>query len=365
MGRTIGERELRDIITGAAFMGAGGGGSPKDGLKLLEELVSLGKSKLTLISPDEMGQGELAVMVAEIGAPKVFSEVDSFPETVTAFTVMQETASQAGRSIKYLMAGELGGFNTMVPLYVAALKGVPFVDADGNGRAVPEMGADLYAAAEVPHSPITMASSSGDSVIINLSDPHDHRAAENVARHICSAYGQLAAFCTFVVNRDTIVERLAPGTMTLCTTIGEAFRGASRLEALSEDLGQAVGARELFVGTISEVELRSEGGFDLGFTHIDGTGVYAGKSVSIGFKNENMLMRDGSGKVMATVPDVMTIVDTEGLRPLTNADTEKGQNVAVFGATATKNWFRSPKGVTNWKPILARFGYEGDYVPVN
>jgi DUF917 family protein len=365
MGRTIGEQELRDIITGAAFMGAGGGGSPQDGLKLLEELVSLGKSKLTVISPEEMAQDELAVMVAEIGAPKVFSEVDSFPETVTAFTVMQEAASQAGRSIKYLMAGELGGFNTMVPLYVAALKGVPFVDADGNGRAVPEMGADLYAAAEVPHSPITMASSSGDSVIINLSDPHDHRSAENIARHICLAYGQLAAFCTFVVNRDTIIERLAPGTMTLCTTIGKAFREASRLEGLAEDLGQAAGARELFVGTISEVELSSEGGFDLGFTHIDGTGAYAGKSVSIGFKNENMLMRDGSGRVVATVPDVMTLVETEALKPLTNADTEKGQNVAVFGATATKNWFRSPKGVTNWKPILARFGYEGDYVPVN
>jgi DUF917 family protein len=365
MGRTIGERELRDIITGAAFMGAGGGGSPQDGLKFLEELVSLGKSEVTLVGPEEMGDDEWAVMVAEMGAPRVFAEVESFPETVTAFTVMQEAAARAGKSIKYLMAGELGGFNTMVPLYVAALKGVPFVDADGNGRAVPELGADLYAAAEVPHTPIVMAAQNGDSVVINLFDPHDHHSAENVARHVCMAYGQLAAFCTFVVNRDTIVERLAPGTMTLCATIGEAFRGASRLEDLTEDLGQAIGARELFVGTISRVELSSEGGFDLGFTHIDGTGVYAGKSVSIGFKNENMLMRDGSGKVVATVPDVMTIVDTEGLKPLTNADTEKGQNVAVFGATAMKNWFRTPKGVTNWKPILARFGYEGDYVPVN
>jgi len=365
MGRTIGEQELRDIITGAAFMGGGGGGSPQDGLKLIEELVSLGKSELTLVRPEEMGDDEWAVMVAEMGAPRVFAEVESFPETVTAFTVMQEAAAGAGKSIKYLMAGELGGFNTMVPLYVAALKGVRFVDADGNGRAVPELGVDLHAAAEVPLAPIVMAAQNGDSAVINLFDPHDHRAAENVARHICMAYGQLAAFSTFVVNRETIVERLAPGTMTLCATIGQAFREASGLTELAENLGQAVGARELFVGTISGVELSSEGGFDLGFTHIDGTGVYAGESVSMGFKNENMLVRDGSGKVVATVPDVMTIVDREALKPLTNADTEKGQNVAVFGATAMKNWFRSPKGVSNWKPILARFGYEGDYVPVN
>lgn len=365
MAQTIREQELRDIITGAGFMGAGGGGSPKDGLKLLEELVSLGKSELTLIGPEEMGQDELAVMVAEIGAPKVFSEVDSFPETVTAFTAMQETAAHAGRSIKYLMAGELGGFNTMVPLYVAALKDVPFVDADGNGRAVPEMGADLYAAAEVPHSPITMASSSGDSVIINLNDPLDHGAAESIARHVCMAYGQLAAFCTFAVTRDTIVDKLAPGTMRLCMGVGRAFREAPGISELAEALGDAVGARELSAGTISGVELRSEGGFDLGITHIRGTGAYGAKSVSIGFKNENMLLRDEAGKVMATVPDLITLVDTDTLEPLTNADTQEGQNVAVFGVTAAKNWFKSPKGVSNWKPILARFDYEGDYVPVN
>lgn len=365
MERTIAEQEIRDIITGAAFLGAGGGGSPREGLKLLSELVALGKTEITLIDPGEMRDGEWAVMVAEIGAPRVFSEVESFPETVTAFEVMRDVAAQSGKHIEYLMAGELGGFNTMVSLYVAALKGIPFVDADGNGRAVPQMGADLYAAAEVPHSPIVMASSNGDSVIINLRDPHDHHSAENIARHICTAYGQLAAFCTFIVDRETIVERLAPGTMTLCTTIGRAFRTASGPDQLADALQHVVGARELFAGTISDVELKSEGGFDFGITHIQGTGAYAGKSTSLGFKNENMLMRDASGKVIATVPDVITLVDAEALQPLTNADTKRGQSVAVFGATATQNWFRSPKGVSNWKPILTRFGYEGDYVPVN
>jgi len=365
MTRTIGEQEIRDIITGAAFMGAGGGGSPRDGLKLLRELVALGKTEITLLDPGEMRVGEWAVMVAEIGAPRVFSEVESFPETVTAFEVMRDVAAESGKHIEYLMAGELGGFNTMVSLYVAALQGIPFVDADGNGRAVPQMGADLYAAAEVPHSPIVMASSNGDSVIINLHDPHDHHSAESIARHICTAYGQLAAFCTFIVHRETIVERLAPGTMTLCTSIGKAFREASGPETLAAALQDVAGARELFAGTISNVELKSEGGFDFGITHVQGTGVYAGKSISLGFQNENMLMRDGSGKVVATVPDVITLVDTAALQPLTNADTKRGQSVSVFGATATQNWFRSPKGVSNWKPILTRFGYEGDYVPVN
>jgi DUF917 family protein len=210
-----------------------------------------------------------------------------------------------------------------------------------------------------------MASSSGDSVIINLRDPLDHSAAEGIARHVCMAYGQLAAFCTFAVTRDTIVDKLAPGTMTLCMGVGRAFREASDIEELTQALGDAVGAKELFAGSISELELKSEGGFDLGITHLEGTGAYGAKSVNIGFKNENMLLRDEVGKVMATVPDLITLVDTDTLAPLTNADTQEGQNVAVFGVTAAKNWFKNPRGVSNWKPILARFGYEGGYVPVN
>jgi DUF917 family protein len=364
MPRVIREQELKDIITGAAFMGAGGGGSPRDGLRLLDELESLNKAQVTLIDYQEMKDDEWAVMVAEIGAPRAFSEAESFPETVTAFTAMQDVASQSGKELKYLMAGELGGFNTMVPLYVAALEGVPFVDADGNGRAVPELATGLYPSGGIPHSPMTIAGSNGDVVAVYLNDPMDHHSAENIARHVSMAYGQMAAFCAYVVNRGMIADKLAPATMTLCMAVGKAFREAGGVDALSGALADEIGARELFVGTISEIELKTEGGFDFGITHIDGTEAYAGQSVSIGFKNENMLLRDQSGTVMATVPDLITLVDLENLEPLTNADTKKGQNVAVFGATASANWFKSPMGFGCWKHILDRFDYDGDYVPV-
>lgn len=161
-----------------------------------------------------------------------------------------------------------------------------------------------------------------------------------------------------------IVDKLVPETMTLCMAVGKAFREADGIKGLSRALDGEVGAKELFVGNISEVELKSEGGFDFGITHIDGTEAYAGKSVSIGFKNENILLRDEYGKVLATVPDLMTLVDLDTLEPSTNADTKRGQNVAVFGATAPANWFKSPMGYECWKHILDKFDYDGDYVSV-
>ena len=363
MPRTIGAQELEDIIIGAAFLGSGGGGSPKDGLRLLDELVSLKKAEVTLVSYKEMEDEDSAVMVAEFGSPKAFMEAKSFPETVTSFKLMQQVAAQSGKNITHLMAGELGGFNTMVPLYVAALEGVPFVDADAQGRAVPELETSLYQIYGISHSPFTMAGSNGDSIVAYLNDPMDYTAAENIARHISMAYGQLAAFCGLAASRDEIAN-LVPDAMSLCMAVGKAFRESRDFEMLSKALEREVGVRELFVGDIIDIELKSEGGFDFGTTYIDGREAYAGKSVGIGFKNENMILREGAGNVLGTVPDLITLVNLDTLEPLTNADTEKGHTVAVFGMTAPRNWLNTPKGYECWHHILEKLGYVGPYVPV-
>lgn len=364
MSKIIGEQELADIIIGAAFLAGGGGGAPSQGLKLLDELKSLNKAKVTLLDPEEMADDAWAVMVAIIGAPRAMLEAKSFPEAVTAFKAMQAEAARDGKKITYLMAGELGGGNTMVPLYVAALEGVPFVDADGNGRAVPELATGLYPAGGIPESPMTMAARNGDTVIIHLKNELDHESAESIARHICMAYGQVAAFSTWVVNREMIVDKLVPGSVSRCMTVGRAFREATGLDGLSKALEEDIGAKRLFAGKISRIELKTEGGFDFGTTHLAGTGEWAGQSMSIDFKNENMLLRDQAGRVVATVPDLITLVEMGTMSPLTNADTAEGQTVAVFGATAPENWFKSSAGFDSFGHILAKLGYEGGYIPV-
>jgi DUF917 family protein len=364
VSRIVGEQELADIITGAAFLAGGGGGAPDQGFKLLGELKSLNKAKVTLLDLDEMADDEWAVMVAIIGAPRAMLEAESFPEAVIAFRAMQEEAARGGRKITYLMAGELGGGNTMVPLYVAALEGVPFVDADGNGRAVPELATGLYPAGGIPESPMTMAARNGDTVVIHLKNELDHVSAESIARHICMAYGMMAAFSTWVVNRETITDKLAPGTITRCVAVGRAFREAGGIDGLARALEQAAGTKQLFTGKISKIELKTEGGFDFGTTHLAGTGAWAGTSMSIDFKNENMLLRDQSKRVLATIPDLITLVDLETMSPLTNADTQEGQSVAVFGAEALPNWLKSPGPFETFRHILTKLGYEGGYIPV-
>ncbi|HJX37003.1 MAG TPA: DUF917 domain-containing protein, partial [Anaerolineae bacterium] len=328
-----------------------------------DELVSLHKAVVTLIPYQEMSDHDAAVMVAEFGSPKAFLEAKSFPETVESFKRMQQVAAESGQRITHLMAGELGGFNTMVPLYVAALEGVPFVDADDNGRAVPELETCLLHIYGVSHSPFTMAGANGDTIVAYLNDPMDYRAAENIARHVSMAYGQLAAFCGLAATRDQIAK-LVPGSISLCLAVGKDFRESPDYQTLSQALLKSVDCSQLFVGRITGIQLRTEGGFDSGTTFIEGTGEYVGESRSIDFKNENMILKGSSGQILGTVPDLITLVDLDTLHPLTNADTREGQQVAVFGLTAPEGWLRTPAGYECWHSILEKLGYVGPYVPV-
>lgn len=365
MSKVLGEQDIKNVIYGATFLGAGGGGSLKDGLRLLSELAEKGKVELQMVEPSEMGPNEYAVMVAGIGAPRAMEESHFGPEAGYAFETMKKLAFFSGKELRYIMAGELGGFNTMVPIYVAVQRGIPFVNGDGNGRAVPELNTGLYPIHDIPPVPLVLAGKNGDTVIAYLKNPKDHKSAENIARHICMAYGMSAAFCTWVVDGEDISSKLAPGSITKSQKIGAAINNAKERNLdVIEEIKKVVNCKEICYGEISKIELKTEGGFDFGTTVISGQGKYEGKTFYIDFKNENLLVRDDSKNVFITVPDLICMLNLDTLDPVTNAETEEGMKVAVCGVPAPENWWSKEEGFSCWKHILEKVGYSGGPVRV-
>lgn len=364
MARKLDENDVKNILYGATFLGSGGGGTLKDGLRLLSNVASKKKVELELISTDEMGDNEYAVMVAGIGAPKAIEESNFGPEAGYAFEAMQKIAFFSGKDLRYLMAGELGGFNTMVPMYLSILEDIPFIDGDGNGRAVPELSTGLYPIYDIPPTPLTLAGGDGDIVIAFLKDPKDHRAAENIARHISMAYRMSAAFCTWIVDRNDIVDKLAPKSITRSQRIGEALTSSKGSENVLQRLNKETECKEMCLGKIREIKIKTEGGFDFGTTVIDGLGKYDGTEFYIDFKNENILMRDGNGNILVTVPDLICMVDLKTMEPLTNASTEEGMEIGIYGVPAPENWWKDEGGFNCWKHILEKIGYTGGPVRV-
>ncbi|POB09415.1 DUF917 family protein [Sulfobacillus sp. hq2] len=82
----------------------------------------------------------------------------------------------------------------------------------------------------------------------------------------------------------------------------------------------------------------------------------------VDFQNENLVVRQGTHDFIATVPDLITLVDPITGQAITTERLRYGQRVAVLMIPAppimkTKNILEI------WGP--RRFGYDIDYVPMS
>src|SRR3569833_2575149 len=62
---------------------------------------------------------------------------------------------------------ECGGINSMMPLCVAASTGLPCVDADGMGRAFPELQMETFYVYGVSSCPMAIAAPDGSTIVID------------------------------------------------------------------------------------------------------------------------------------------------------------------------------------------------------
>jgi len=360
--RVLKKESLLDVVAGATLLGAGGGGSPEDGIKLINKILEVAEG-VKLVGTDEVADNEYVAMVAGIGAPRVLKERGFDVEAVYAYEALERVYALTGIKISYLMPGEIGGFNTITPMYVAAKKDIPVVDCDGNGRAVPELATGLYPIYEIPASPLVLADRDGNVVIGYPHEPMDTAACEKIARSFAVVSGMSAAFATWVVNGRKIRESLVLGSISKCERIGKAIREAVKDgKDPVEEAVKVTDGQELIRGVISDISTKTVEGFDFGRTIIDGTGPYSGKQLRIDFKNENMIAWEKDEPV-TMVPDLVCLMTLNG-KPLTNADTEKGMEIAVIAVPADEKWKTHPKGFEVWRHILEKMGYTGPYKPI-
>jgi hypothetical protein len=132
----LNKQQLEDVMIGATLLGAGGGGSPQNSVKLIERTVAASPT-VEMVSVEEVRDTAHVCVTAGMGSPLAALQRDIVPELIRAFQFMQERVSD--RSIEYILPLEIGGGNTIVPMLVAAHTGVKVVDADGAGRSIPQL----------------------------------------------------------------------------------------------------------------------------------------------------------------------------------------------------------------------------------
>jgi DUF917 family protein len=121
------------------------------------------------------------------------------------------------------------------------------------------------------------------------------------------------------------------------------------------------GGFDLFRGKIIDVQRRTEQSTTVGEVAIDGLGAHASERLTVWFKNENLVAQLDSGRLLASTPDIITIIDADTGQAITTDRLRYGFRVIVLGMPVDDKW-RTPAGVALGGP--RSFGFDVDYVPV-
>ncbi|MEA4852897.1 MAG: DUF917 domain-containing protein [Christensenella sp.] len=367
------KQDLLDVIWGATLMGGGGGGSSLDGLALVKNLEENNKGvdlELKMISASEMEDGAYAAVTAGMGAPTVIKTVNFGPYAANSFEALREMVAKMDdpKDVKYCIPVESGGFNTFVPMFISILKGYPFVDADGCGRAVPALNTLLLHINGCDTSPLAMANGANDKLTIELSNARDAELAEEVGRHICMAFGMLSGLSGWILSKKEICENIPTGVVSMELEMGRILReAAEKKETLNvfEQLRKAgVEAKEICVGEIVKTENKQADGFDYGVVEVKDAA--SDVVFVIYFQNENLLVaerKNGKETPLMTVPDIICMYDIETGMPLTNADVKEGLQIGLGAIKVNGLWWKNPAMFDMWRPFLKRVGYTGENIP--
>jgi DUF917 family protein len=352
------EEILDGLEIGAGILGTGGGGNPYLGkLEALQQLRA-GKT-IQVVSLDELPNGAFVTTAGGIGSPTVGIErIGRGDECVQAMRALER---HMGRRFTHVIPGEIGGANSMRPMIVAAIMGIPVIDGDGMGRAFPELQMDTFSIYGVAPTPGALADPRGHEVIFaNIADPI---VLERYARVVTIEMGGAAGYAFPPMTAGEVRRTAIPGTVTLAIEIGRAVRAARA--ALADPIDAALtvaGGQRLFQGKIVDVERRMLGGFARGVLELDGTGDDSGRSLRIDFQNENLIARTGAGEILAVVPDLICLVDEDSAEPVTTEIVRYGLRVVVLGIPAPE-MLKTPQALDVVGP--AAFGYtDVPYVPL-
>ena len=354
--RKIGIPEIEDIALGAALLGAGGGGDPYVG-----KLIAIGAVQecgpVTILDPDEVPDDALVVPIAMMGAPTVLcekaiggEEYKTLYETVSAFY---------GKPIYAFMPIEAGGVNSMLPIAAAARLGLPLVDCDGMGRAFPELQMVTFTIGGGSATPMAMVDEKGNSCIFRTVT---NKWTEEMARAVTMACGGSVSVSLYAMEGRFMKEYGVHGIVTRSETLGSAIRKVKEVsdKTPEEAFIEITEGYKLFQGKICDVLRDVRNGFNFGKVLLDGIGDDKGRSAYVEFQNEN-LTAVVDGKLLATTPDLICLVDIETFIPVPTDALKYGKRVMVVGLKCFPLW-RTEAGLKLVGPRY--FGVDTDYIPL-
>jgi hypothetical protein len=357
--RIVDQQGLKEITLGASILATGGGGDPEIGLLWALNVVEQG-NEILLIDPASMPDDALATIAGCLGAALVLTEKP--PNGRELFWCYDRLSRYMGKRVQAVIPAEAGGVNTPVPMAVAGAVGVPVIDADGMGRAFPELQMTSFYTHGCRPAPIASANEKGH---VTICDSEDGLLTERIVRAAAMAYGGISWIAGYPLTGRQIRETAILRSVTLAWDLGKKVFEARRLhhDPVAEILS-LTGGECAFTGKIVDInrEFGAEKtkGFSLGRIVMEGIDEDRGRRALIGFQNE-WLTLELDGRVRCMPPDLICIVDPATGEPIRTDIVKYGYRGSILLIPAHER-MRTPRGIETFGPRY--FGYDFDYVPV-
>lgn len=338
------------LALGAGVLGAGGGGEPDRVGTILARRLGAGCHPVVALA--DLDPDATVVPIGIVGATQVLGEKlpagVEFVETVAAIERWTSDRPDA------VMGIEGGGLNGISGVLAAVELGLPYLDLDLMGRAMPRLDQFTWTAAGLPLTPCALAEPGGQVVVVDRVGPV---ALERTVRSMVSTTGGWAALALRPCRARELRDACITGSLARARRLGRAAL-AMGTGAPPEDCAATMGGRLLGSGRVTEVAHRPvPGGFGRGsVTVIDNTD---GAVLRIESENEYlMVLVDGS--VTATCPDIIALLDRHQARPVGVESVRSGIEVSVLVLSAPDWWCRRPDRLARVGPRA--FGLDVDPV---
>ncbi|RIK92324.1 MAG: DUF917 domain-containing protein [Proteobacteria bacterium] len=352
--------DMMDLARGATFLGTGGGGDPYSGRLFAEQMIHRHGAP-EMVSVADVPDDAACYIIAMMGAPTVI--VEKLMNGKDAELAISKLESITGRNADYIIPAEIGGVNSTLPIAFAAQRGLPVIDADGMGRAFPEVQMTTFNVYGVPICPIVIANDHMESTVIETPVA---KSAEDIGRAVAMRMGLAVMFTGYPMTGADVKRASVPGTISLAIGIGRAIamgrHEGDPVEALlsylkSTDYFKHCGV--LFDGKVVDLLRETTRGFSIGrciMEALDGSS----RRMEVIFQNEHLVARDDKG-VRAIVPDLIAMVDRETAEPITTEALRYGQRLKVVGVSAAPQ-MRTPQALACFGPQA--FGLKEKFTPI-
>jgi DUF917 family protein len=373
------ETDVEWLAEGCYVLGCAGGGSPFSEYIKLRDILRAGHT-IRIIDSSSMKDSDVIYWGGHMGSPAVSNERLSANETEEAMRELMEYLHHD--SFDVAMSLEIGGANGLQPLLVGSSKFFdrPTVDADWMGRAYPtywQTTICVYKTGEL----VPCALASGDGKSILMTKTTNDEIVDRALRAACTEMGSRVGMAAKPTTKEKVIKYSVLNTVSLAWRIGRCIARAKKhntsstvAEQIIDEVGGPESAKVLFRGKIIGVERRLWKGHSYGEITIqqvadeelESTSASGYKTVATGgilkipFKNENIYAKhvkdDGKEEIVASVPDLIAVLDTQSGKALGVPEYRYGVMVTVLGITCSPRWSDTPKGLEIGGP--AAMGYK-------